>query len=1103
MEYQKLDQKNHILLRPDTYVGSTKNKSESVFICDFNNNFQIIKKNISINNALVRIFIEILSNAIDNVSRSKNTSYPCKTIKVNIDDETGRTEIYNDGLSIPVELHKTENIYIHTMLFGHLLTSSNYDDSKDRIDISGRNGYGATLTNIFSKTFQVEGVDPNNKLYLKQIWNDNMKIENNAKIKKSKLKRGYTKISYVPDFEIFGMTKYSDDIIKLLCRYTVETAMLTGVKVYFNDILIPVKNLLHYSKLYIKDNDKSTTYVKDENYQLVITPTNNINDNLNISFVNGIYTKLGGTHIDSVTKNVFKPLCNKLSTKNTTYSVPEIKKYFDVFISVSVSNPVFDSQSKNKLESSFNMNFDKKIVNKISKWSIISDIKKSGEMNILKKVERKRKKFVKIDGLDSANKEGTKDSKNCTLILVEGLSAKTFAVQGIEVGALGKKGRDWFGIYALRGKLLNVRNSSTKAIGNNRVILDIIKALNLKRDIDYTIDSNFNTLRYGKVMIITDQDVDGIHISGLIQNMIHFLFPTLLDRKESFIVSMQTPIVRILGKQPKLFYDETQFTNYIKTVKNRNIKKKYYKGLGTSSTRDIKETFGKKIINFKKCDNTDDSMNLVFSKDMSNNRKKWLQNYSSECLLNWKTTAEETLEISMSNFLDKEIIKYSLNDCKRSIPHLMDGLKESQRKILYSCFLKPLNYGGQTLKVAQLAGFVAEKSEYHHGEQNLYDTITKLAQNYIGSNNIPLLYRDGQFGSRLHNGKDAANGRYIFTKLDKLTRNIFRIEDDVLLDYISEDDSKIEPYYYVPILPMVLVNGCNSGIGTGWSTSIPSFNPFDLIKCIKLWIEHKENPNVKTLLPVLDPWYNNYKGNIEKITSTKYKAYGTIITKGKYKVVTELPPGMSTESFKEALDVLRESKKINTFKNYSTPTEVKFQILENKGSEFCNVEKLKLYRYINLTNMVLFNSDNKITKYGDVLDIIIEFCKIRYNYYIKRKNFLLDKYNYELKILTNKKRFLTDIMNEDIRLFKLHNGKRTSRSKSDLVDDLIKKKYYKINKGFEYLLTLQFNFITEGKIIELIKTINKIKNIIHQLQNTTINQLWLNDLEEFEENYII
>ena len=256
------------------------------------------------------------------------------------------------------------------------------------------------------------------------------------------------------------------------------------------------------------------------------------------------------------------------------------------------------------------------------------------------------------------------------------------------------------------------------------------------------------------------------------------------------------------------------------------------------------------------------------------------------------------------------------------------------------------------------------------------------------------------------------------------------------------------------------------------------------------------------MLPNLDPWYNNYKGYLEKITSTKYKAYGTLITKDKYKVVTELPPGMSTESFKETLDSLRESKKINTFKNYSTPDEVNFQILENTGTDFCNVDKLKLYRYITLTNMVLFNSDNKITKYDNILDIIIEFCKIRYKYYVKRKNFLLDKYNYELKVLINKKRFLTDIMNEDIKLFKIYNGKRTSRSKSDLIDDLIKKKYYKIEKGFEYLLTLQFNFITEGKIIELINKINKIKKITHQLQNTTINQLWLNDLEEFEQNFI-
>ena len=144
------------------------------------------------------------------------------------------------------------------------------------------------------------------------------------------------------------------------------------------------------------------------------------------------------------------------------------------------------------------------------------------------------------------------------------------------------------------------------------------------------------------------------------------------------------------------------------------------------------------------------------------------------------------------------------------------------------------------MKVAQLAGYTAEHSGYHHGEQNLYDTITKMAHSFIGSNNIPLLYRDGQFGSRINGGKDAANARYICTKLDGLTRLIFRQEDDVLLEQVVDDGDVVEPLFYVPIIPMILVNGCTVGIGTGWSSNIPCYNPIDLITAVKEWLDNGE-----------------------------------------------------------------------------------------------------------------------------------------------------------------------------------------------------------------------------------------------------------------------
>ena len=673
--------------------------------------------------------------------------------------------------------------------------------------------------NVFSEYFAVKGLDPENKKLFFQEWTNNMQLAQEPEIESTKNKKGYTEVSWIPDFSQFKMKGYTQDIIDLYCRYVVDAAMLTGVKVYFNDVLIPVKTLKDYAQLYTSTESKDSLFINTKDAQVVIMPSTGFQT---ISFVNGVYTSLGGTHVDAWAEAAFRPIVVKLSKpKGSTFTIADVKKYFRLFVSQKVSNPEFESQSKHKLESPVKVSFKKTHATAMLKWSVINDIKRSKEIVVLKKLERKKKNFIKIDGLDPANNEGGKYGRECTLILVEGLAAKTYAVKGIEVGAFGKQGRDWFGIYALRGKVLNVRNAKAASIANNAVISDIIKALNAKMDADYTDDKAFNSLRYGKILIITDADVDGIHISGLLQNMVHDLFPTLLERAEPFVTSMQTPIVRVYlqGKNERLFYDEREYqkyvTNFNKKYPGKDINKKYYKGLGSSSDQDIADTFGQKMVEFQNDENTSFNMNKVFHTKQSDARKTWLENYNSNHVaLKWNGDKQETVSLNMSDFLNTEMIKFSLNDCKRSLPSLMDGLKEGNRKTLYACFLRNLK---KSIKVAQLAGYVSEHTAYHHGEQNLYETITRMANSFIGCNNIPLLARGGQFGTRIHGGKDAASARYIFTHLDKMTRYLFKQEDDVLLDHVVDDGDVVEPKFYVPILPTILINGCTVGIGTGWS----------------------------------------------------------------------------------------------------------------------------------------------------------------------------------------------------------------------------------------------------------------------------------------------
>lgn len=1165
IKYEKLNQIDHVLKRPDVYIGSTRSRNTEEFVVT--NGFKIEKRIINVSPAILRIFIEPLSNAVDNFARSKQKGIKATKIEINIDEKTGETTFWNDGDIIPITIHPTEKCYNHSLIFGQLLTSSNYDDNEDRIDISGKNGIGIKATGIFSKKITVEGVDPVNKKHFIQTWMNNLKETKEPNVTNSNLKNGYTKVSYIPDFTQFGLTEYTPEIISLYKRYIVDVAMLTKLNVVFNGEEIPVKNLLDYAKLYSKNENEKNEYlnIKTENCDVVVTTSQEFEA---ISFANGIFTPLGGTHVDAWSEALFRPLVEKLNKpKKPQINITDVKKFFRLFVVASVNKPSFDSQSKLKLESPTVVAEVKKIhILALSKWSVmemIEDVIRMKEMIVLKKIER-GKNFKKIEGLSPANNEGGKFGRECILAIVEGDSAKTYASLGLKEGVLGKQGRDWIGIYPIRGKILNTRNATASSISKNTVICEIIQALGLKQGLDYMDEENFNKLRYGKLLIITDADVDGFHISGLIQNFFHSLFPSLLKRKESFIISMQTPIVRVFtDNQDILFYDERDYKKYAEGVgTNKKINCKYYKGLGASNKKDVIETFGRKVIRFYENEHDGNTFTKVFHKKFADQRKEWLEKYDpNNIILEWSRGNDpEIKDLSHGDFINTEMIKFSISDCARSIPNLIDGFKEGHRKVLFGCFKRKLKNTGKVIKVAQLAGSVADISAYHHGEQNLHKTIIHMASHYVGCNNIPILYRDGQFGSRAEGGKDAADARYISTKLDKLTRLIFRVEDEPLLSYKEDDGRRVEPEFYVPIIPMICVNGCITGIGTGWSSNIPCYNPLDLIECIRIWLE-KENNGVSNILtndddivisafPDIKPWYRGFKGEIKLVTEGKYITYGKIEKsdgdeseekkrrKNSCRVV-ELPIGTWINDFEDQLATFKEEKIIKDYKNHSDPDNADFTVIEDDEGIKCDLTNLKLTSFINTNNMVLFDANGKLKKYSNVDMIIDEYCKVRFEFYIKRKKYNLLRIEKEIKQLQNKKRFLEEVRDETIKLFtEVKNGSKITREyvkTIEIIQILNERKYEKesdfvieydnekndeneneeneneeneekettkkSSHGYEYLLRLQINSITKEKIDKLTNEIIIKQNEKDKLKSTSEKQIWLNELDELLKAY--
>jgi len=867
--------------------------------------------------------------------------------------------------------------------------------------------------------------------------------------------------------------------------------MITKMAVKFNDVKIPVKGLLDYAKMFYSEPSSELVYAEYKNGDTnveVVYGVSTTGDFDAMSFVNGIHTQEGGLHVDAFVNPLAKKISDKFVKQRKTVSTRDVKGHLRVWVNAVVPNPQFNNQSKNKLTGPYiKPDVSTTVFNKVSKWSFVEEIElmlKSKELVALKGVEKKNKTFKAIKGYDQANNAGKKKSGDCSLILCEGLSAKTFAVTGIQHGFGGKSGRDWYGIYPLRGKGLNVRNATKEAISKNREIVDMIQILNLKFGVDYSIKENFDTLNYGSVIILADSDVDGKHIVGLIMNFFHHMFPSLFKRP-GFIINMCTPIVSIQDKKiHHRFYAQTdadKFINDNESIIGR-MKVKYLKGLGSSNDKEIKETFGKLVIEYdtKNDKEMDKEMDKVFNQKYADIRKEWLEQYNPDLpeitsgKINDKTSVIN--DVTISDFLNREMIKFSIDDCLRNIPNVFDGLKISQRKILYASFLK----GNEKMKVSQLAGFVSEKTNYHHGEQCLFDTITKMGQDYTGSNNIPLLEKDGQFGSLIANGKDAASARYIFAKQSKIARKIFRPEDDQLLKYVVDDGDKVEPEYYIPIIPMILVNG-STAIATGWSTNIPSFNPKDIIQSVEEWIDTRETKNT------IDPWYRNHSNGLINVSDVKYESLGRILKNGKKWVVEELPVGMSIESYKTYLEGLYEDKRIKSLKNYSTPDKVYFEF---ECDEQLDLDNTKLKSTINLTNMVVFLEHDRLKRMVTVNDIIKVFCEKRLECYSIRKKMQLASMTEKKNILTGKCKFLDNIMNNKLEVFKV--------KEEDIIKVLKKEKYHSVEGNYDYLLNIPMRTFSFESLKKLETELKKIISEIDILEKTKIEDIWKNELNELK-----
>ncbi|AQK54494.1 DNA topoisomerase 2 [Zea mays] len=1096
--YQKKTQLEHILLRPDTYIGSVEKHTQTLWVYE---DGAMVNRSVTYVPGLYKIFDEILVNAADNKQRDPKMD----ALRVEIDVDGCSISVYNNGDGIPVEVHQEEGVYVPEMIFGHLLTSSNYNDNEKKTT-GGRNGYGAKLTNIFSTEFVIETADGRRQKKYKQVFSENMGKKSEPQITKCKQGENWTRVTFKPDLAKFNMIHLEDDVVALMRKRVVDMAGTLGktVKVELDGHRVPIKSFCDYVDLYMKsancdrpDNFKKIYEQVNDRWEVCVSQSEG--QFQQVSFVNRIATIRGGTHVDYVTNQIathVMAFVNK-KNKNANMKLHNVKSHLWVFVNALIDNPAFDSQTKETLttrQGSFGSKCElsSDFLKKVEKSSVIDNVLSWADFKLSKELKKtdgsKKSRISGIPKLEDANEAGGKDSHKCTLILTEGDSAKALAMSGIAV-----VGRDYYGVFPLRGKLLNVREANHKQIMDNAEIQNIKQILGLQHGKQY--DST-KGLRYGHLMIMTDQDHDGSHIKGLLINFIHSFWPSLL-KVPSFLVEFITPIIKATrGQTTKSFYTLPEYeewrNNLGASASSWTIK--YYKGLGTSTAKEGRKYF-EDITEHKKDflwvdDQDGNHIELAFSKKRIADRKQWLTNFQPGTYID-----QRDKHVKYSDFINKELILFSMADLQRSIPSMVDGLKPGQRKILFCSFKR--NFVKEA-KVAQFSGYVSEHSAYHHGEQSLAGTIIGMAQNFVGSNNINLMYPSGQFGTRAQGGKDAASPRYIFTKLSHITRSIFPKDDDILLNYLNEDGQSIEPTWYMPILPMVLVNG-SEGIGTGWSTYIPNYNPRDILANLRRLL------NGESTVP-MHPWYRGFKGSIEKTVNTKdYKDYLESLapdTKNKDKV-----------PFIE--DVTCQGDNEDVYIQF-TLSEKNMNIAMEEGL----VKKFKLTTTIGTSNMHLFDSDGKIRKYDTPEQILEEFCHLRLEFYCKRKEALLKSIKLDLKKLENKVRFIRCVVDNEIIV--------NNRKRADLFLELRQKNFDPFPKkkkraepaavgaleeeeneespeaagaepsDYEYLLSMSIGTLTLEKIQELNAEKQKLVDDVEELENMSPKSLWLKDLDAFE-----
>lgn len=942
-----------------------------------------------------------------------------------------------------------------------------------------------------------------------QRFTDNLKVIEPPVLSKPTGKNGKkssTRIKWRVDLPRLGMTPpLSDGVLDVLRTRVVDIAACTGktLTVSVDGRKIPVKSIKDYGTA-LGGTILGRDIFHDENgvssIEVCILRAEETNPPCTVGFVNGIRCS-SGKHVDLVWKRILESLGQQLTKRlkrPVTVKPNDVRDLITLVIGVVAPNPAFSSQTKEKLDSPVDklglvgFQLSPSTLRGFERTGVVDALaevqNRQDEKSIQKSIKSDRSRTASIPKYEKALKlHGSKSTGQppCCLYLTEGDSAKALVVAGF-----GVIGRDYNGVFPLRGKLVNVHNMTVKKAIEHREIKHLTQILGLDPSLLYTREKAL-ALPYRHLVIFTDQDTDGAHIMGLVLNWLHAFYPSLLTAVPDFVYRFATPIIRArVGAEQRAFFSQPEYDLWIAGRQPSSVK--YFKGLGTSNSEDAKIYF-RNLSNHRFPVNYTgapcaEAVSLFFANGRTDDRKKILTSADPSAYLRYGAQ-----QITHDTFLRTELVQHGVADNRRSLASAIDGLKPSQRKILYVALTRPAG----EVKVAQFAAAVAEKTHYHHGERSLVQTMVAMAQNWIGANNIALLKPNGMFGSRHNVRTEHSAERYIFTERHPIARALFPQLDDCVLEYEQDDGHVVEPKHFVPVIATLLCNG-SDGIGTGWKNNCPAYAPRDVIANTRRLITDTAAP-----LAPMKPMFVGFAGTVEADGDEWIFKGKAVVESPTIVRITELPPKTWTEVhiewIREHLIGDKPHQFVSSVENHSLLHTVSIIVKTKQGVSLHDrdlLKDLKLTTKVSMQFLNFFDADARLQHYSSVFDIMRAHAVERKKLYRARIDAQIARLEHDERIARNRACFVDEIRSGTLNPIPM--------TTADVITHLQRGNYYKDSEkngsgAYDYLLKLSLSSLTHDRSVALCEDAERLAGLLAQLKNTKPEDVWRSDLLRLEE----